>query len=57
VISHLDSNDTRMQQVWYANGKVWGALDTAVTVNGANKAGIAYYVVNPNAGKLPFKGR
>jgi len=26
VISHLDSNDTRMQQVWYANGKVWGPL-------------------------------
>src|SRR5205823_14413529 len=28
VISRPDSNDTRMQQVTYANGKVWGALDT-----------------------------
>ena len=48
VLSHLDSNDSRMQQVFYANGKVWGALDTAVTVGGANKAGIAYFVVKPD---------
>lgn len=56
VISHLDSNDTRMQQVWYANGKVWGALDTALTVGGANKAGIEYFVVSPNSGKLALQG-
>ncbi len=48
ILSHLDSNDSRMQQVFYANGKVWGALDTAVTVGGANKAGIAYFVVKPD---------
>src|SRR5204862_1385398 len=43
VISRPDSNDTRMQQVMYANGKLWGALDTAVTVGtpAANRAGIA----------------
>jgi hypothetical protein len=28
--SRPDSNDTRMQQVTYANGKLWGALDTAL---------------------------
>jgi hypothetical protein len=38
-----------MQQVTYANGKLWGALDTALTINGADRAGIAWYVVNPNA--------
>jgi hypothetical protein len=43
----LDSNDSRMQQVTFANGKLWGALDTAVTVGGQNKAGIAYYVLQP----------
>lgn len=48
TLSPLDSNDTRMQQVVYANGKLWGALDTAVTVGGANKAGIAWYVLKPN---------
>ena len=30
----LNSNDSRMQQVFYANGKLWGALDTAVNVGG-----------------------
>jgi hypothetical protein len=49
VQSRLDSNDTRMQQVVYANGKLWGALDTALTLGGVNKAGIAWYVVQPSA--------
>ena len=62
VVLQLDSNDTRMQQVMYANGKLWGALDSAVTVGGANRAGIAYYIVNPSAGqgrvqRLPRSGR
>jgi hypothetical protein len=48
VISRPDSNDTRMQQVMYANGKLWGALDTALTVDGANRAGIAWYIVTPD---------
>ena len=42
------SNDSRMQQVWYANGKLWAALDTAATVNGANQAGIAFFVLHPS---------
>jgi hypothetical protein len=48
VISHLDSNDTRMQQVSFANGKLWGALDTALTINSQNKAGVAWYIVKPS---------
>ena len=51
VISRLDSNDTRMQQVMYANGKVWGALDTAVSFDANpahNKAGVAWYIVKPD---------
>jgi hypothetical protein len=56
VVSRPDSNDTRMQQVMYANGKLWGALDTAVTVEGTNRAGIAWYIVNPVAGKLVMQG-
>jgi hypothetical protein len=58
----LDSNDTRMQQVYYANGKVWGALDTAVTVNGTNKAAVEWFVVKPTAtagsvtGKVALSG-
>jgi hypothetical protein len=56
VVSTPDSNDTRMQQVTFANGKLWGALDSAVTVGGQNRAGIAYYVVNPASGKLVLQG-
>jgi hypothetical protein len=47
VISHLDANDTRMQQTWYTNGVLWGALDTAVRVRGELKAGIAWFAVEP----------
>jgi len=57
VVSRPDSNDTRMQQVMYANGKVWGALDTAVNPdNGPQRAGVAWYVVNPNAGSVVNSG-
>jgi hypothetical protein len=44
----LDSNDTRMQQVTFVNGELWGALDTAVNVGGVTKAGIQWFVVNPS---------
>jgi hypothetical protein len=46
VLAKLDTNDTRMQQVSYAGGKVWGALDTAVS--GPNRAGIAWYAITPS---------
>jgi hypothetical protein len=47
VVASPDSNDTRMQQVMYANGKLWGALDTALNPDGGSqRAGIAWYVVN-----------
>jgi hypothetical protein len=57
VISRPDSNDTRMQQVMYANGTVWGALDTALNPDGGpQRAGIAWYIVNPDAGKVVLDG-
>jgi hypothetical protein len=59
VISRPDSNDTRMQQVMYANGKLWGALDTAVSFDNNvanNRAGIAWYVVNPSNGNIFKQG-
>lgn len=52
----LDSNDTRMQQVMYANGKLWGALDTNVTVNQVGEAGIEWFIVNPVALKVINQG-
>jgi hypothetical protein len=44
----LDSQDTRMQQVWYSNGLLFGALDTAVNAGGTEQAGIAWFVVRPS---------
>ena len=41
----------------YANGKLWGALDTALNPDGGpQRAGIAWYIVNPNAGKVVLQG-
>ena len=48
VISRHDSSDTRMMQVDFANGKLWGALDTALTVDSQNRAGIEWLIVKPS---------
>lgn len=57
VISTPDSNDTRMQQVMYANGKLWGSLDTALNPDGGpQRAGIAWYIINPGKPKLAMQG-
>jgi hypothetical protein len=45
----LDSNDTRMQQVTLAGGRLYGALDTAVTVGGHRQAGVGWYIVRPQS--------
>lgn len=57
VISRPDANDTRMQQVTYANGRLWGALDSAVNPDGgAQRAGIAWFIVNPASSKVTLQG-
>jgi hypothetical protein len=57
VVSMPDSNDTRMQQVTYANGTLWGALDTALNPNGGvQRAGVAWFIVNPNTPKVVRQG-
>jgi len=44
-------NDSRMQQVSYANGKLWGTLDTDVLLaDGSHGSGINYFVINPDSG-------
>jgi hypothetical protein len=48
VVSRPDSSDTRMQQVMFANGKLWGAFGTAVSVGGGNRAGIEWVIVKPD---------
>jgi len=54
----VDSNDSRMQQVVLANGKLWAALDTGLIIDGdtAPRAGVAYFVINPYSGKAEQQG-
>jgi hypothetical protein len=48
-LSLLDSNDDRMNQVVFANGNLWGAVNTAVkSSTGPTRTGIAYFIVNPS---------
>ena len=51
VESQPTSNDSRMQQVMFANGKLWGALDTGLLLdNGTDsQAGIAWFVLKPTS--------
>ena len=52
----LDTNDSRMQQVFLSNGKLFSALDTAVTVNGVDGAGAAWFVIDPHSGRVQKQG-
>jgi len=46
--SGIDANDSRMQQVTWVNGKLWGALDTGVNVSSAKQAGIEWLTAAPS---------
>ncbi|WP_250901673.1 MULTISPECIES: hypothetical protein [unclassified Dyella] len=53
----LAVNDSRMQQVSYANGKLWGTLDTDVLLgDGSHGSGINYFVINPDSGGIFANG-
>jgi hypothetical protein len=56
TLASLPSNDSRMQQVSFADGKLWAALDTATTVNGQNLAGAAFFVIKPKASDQTLSG-
>lgn len=48
-LSLLNSNDDRMNQVVFANGTLWGAVNTAVkSPAGPTRTGIAYFIVDPS---------
>lgn len=56
-LGQLNSNDSRMQQVAYSNGKLWGALDTAAIVDGVNRASIAWFIIQPQLNDIDFKAK
>jgi hypothetical protein len=49
ILPLIDGNDDRMQQVTWADGKLWSSLNTVVKpANGVVKSGSAYFVVAPS---------
>jgi hypothetical protein len=46
--ANLDSNDTRMQQVTWVNGALWGAIDTGLSISNAKQAGIEWFDASPS---------
>jgi hypothetical protein len=44
----IDSNDTRMQQVTWVNGTLWGAIDTGLATSSAKQAGIEWFAASPS---------
>jgi hypothetical protein len=54
----VDSNDSRMQQVVLANGKLWAALDTGLLIDGdpTPRAGIAFFAIDPHSGNAMQQG-
>jgi hypothetical protein len=54
----VDANDSRIQQVALANGKLWTALDTGLLIGGdpIPRAGVAFFVINPHSQQVQQQG-
>ena len=47
-LEFLAGNDDRMNQVVFADGKLWSGVNTVVSGNGPTRVGIAYFIVTPS---------
>ena len=47
VIEQVDTNDDRMNQVYFAGGRLWSAIDTDVLVGKNHRAALAWISVQP----------
>ncbi|HEU5347639.1 MAG TPA: hypothetical protein VFU63_03405 [Ktedonobacterales bacterium] len=47
-LAFLAGNDDRMNQVVFADGKLWSGVNTVVSGNGPTRVGIAYFIVSPS---------
>jgi hypothetical protein len=57
--SPLNANDSRIQQVSFANGRLWGSLDTGLIIDGdpTPRAGVAYYILVPQGSGSNLKAK
>ena len=52
-VNPLNMNDDRMNQVVFANGTLWGGVNTAVKQpDGVTRSGIAWFAISPHMKKL-----
>jgi hypothetical protein len=45
----IDTGDSRVLDVRYANGKLWSVLGTAALVGGKQRTGVAWHILSPSA--------
>lgn len=59
VISPLDGDDSRMTQVYFADGKVWGSLGTGISFDGKTfgSDGVAYFIIRPKSTETSLSGK
>jgi hypothetical protein len=59
VISPLAGDDSRMTQVYFADGKVWGSLGTGISFDGTTfgSDGIAYFIIKPKTTDTAVSGK
>ncbi|HLJ89643.1 MAG TPA: hypothetical protein VKZ53_22730 [Candidatus Angelobacter sp.] len=51
----LATNDDRMQEVYFSQGKLFGAVNTLILGSGAPRAGIAWFEIQPSNTIFPLK--
>lgn len=51
----IDTSDSRVLDVRYANGKLWAVLGTAAEVAGEQRAGVGWFIFNPSVDKNGVK--
>ena len=58
VISPLAGDDSRMTQVYFADGKIWGSLGTGISFDGKTfgSDGIAYFIIQPKLTHASMSG-
>jgi hypothetical protein len=54
---HVSPSFSLMQQVVYANGKLWSAVNTALRIGNTTQAGIAYFILRPQVSSGGVSGQ
>lgn len=57
VLGPIDTSDSRVLDVRYANGKLWAVLGTAAKVSGQDRAGVAWFILNPSVNASGVKAK